>query len=91
MLHGPTGPRPALASLYPDGNVLITCAGTEMGQGLFTKVKQVRLPACGLTRFAWLLHDTKLLSRTCSCQSCLSEQCRGCMYTTKVLCLTSVC
>ncbi|KAA6423444.1 MAG: Aldehyde oxidase, partial [Trebouxia sp. A1-2] len=43
LLHGATGPRPALISLYPDGTVLVTCAGTEMGQGLFTKVKQVAL------------------------------------------------
>ncbi|KAL0029788.1 hypothetical protein WJX77_000034 [Trebouxia sp. C0004] len=41
LLHGGTGPRPALISLYPDGTVLVTCAGTEMGQGLFTKVKQI--------------------------------------------------
>ena len=41
VLHGPTGPRPCLVNLYPDGTVLVTCAGTEMGQGLFTKVKQV--------------------------------------------------
>lgn len=91
MLHGPTGPRPALASLYPDGNVLITCAGTEMGQGLFTKVKQVRLPAYVLTQSAWLLHHIKLLSQTCNCQSCLLGQCCGCVYTTKMLCLISIC
>ena len=41
LLAGGTGPRPALVSLYPDGTVLVTCAGTEMGQGLFTKAKQV--------------------------------------------------
>ena len=42
LLHGATGPRPALVNLYPDGTVLLTVAGTEMGQGLFTKAKQVR-------------------------------------------------
>ena len=35
------GPKPALVSLHPDGSVLVTAGGTEMGQGLFTKVKQV--------------------------------------------------
>lgn len=43
LLHGATGPRPALVNLYPDGTVLLTVAGTEMGQGLFTKAKQVCL------------------------------------------------
>ena len=41
MLAGATGPRPCLVNLYPDGSVLVTCSGTEMGQGLFTKAKQV--------------------------------------------------
>ena len=41
VLAGATGPRPCLVNLYPDGTVLVTCAGTEMGQGLFTKAKQV--------------------------------------------------
>jgi len=36
------GPKPALVTLYPDGSVLVTAGGTEMGQGLFTKAKQVR-------------------------------------------------
>ncbi len=40
------GPKPALVTLYPDGSVLVTAGGTEMGQGLFTKAKQVRLAFC---------------------------------------------
>ena len=35
------GGRPCLVHLHPDGSVLVTCSGTEMGQGLFTKAKQV--------------------------------------------------
>lgn len=41
VLAAGTGPRPCLVNLYPDGSVLVMCAGTEMGQGLFTKAKQV--------------------------------------------------
>ena len=37
---------PAMAAsvhVYPDGSVLVASGGLEMGQGLFTKVKQVTL------------------------------------------------
>ena len=40
---------PAMAAsvhVYPDGSVLVASGGLEMGQGLFTKVKQVRCPSC---------------------------------------------
>ena len=36
---------PAMAAsvhVYPDGSVLVASGGLEMGQGLFTKVKQVK-------------------------------------------------
>lgn len=33
----------ALVHIYNDGNVLLSHGGTEMGQGLFTKMIQVRL------------------------------------------------
>lgn len=36
-------PRPGIVSIFADGSVIVTCAGAEMGQGMFTKVKQVRL------------------------------------------------
>ncbi len=35
--------QPAAVSVYRDGSVVVACAGTEMGQGLTTKVKQVCL------------------------------------------------
>ena len=34
-------PRPAIVSIMADGSVMVTTAGMEMGQGMFTKVKQV--------------------------------------------------
>lgn len=34
-------PRPAVVSIMADGSVMVTTAGMEMGQGMFTKVKQV--------------------------------------------------
>ena len=38
----------ALVHIYKDGSVLVTHGGTEMGQGIHTKVQQVGLrpPAC---------------------------------------------
>ena len=38
-------PRPAIVSIMADGSVMVTTAGMEMGQGMFTKVKQVSLVA----------------------------------------------
>jgi hypothetical protein len=35
-------PRPAVVSIMADGSVMVTTAGMEMGQGIFTKVKQVQ-------------------------------------------------
>ncbi len=37
MVH----PRPAVVSIFADGSVMVTTAGAELGQGMFTKVKQV--------------------------------------------------
>lgn len=45
-------PRPAIVSIMADGSVMVTTAGMEMGQGMFTKVKQVSsvaTVAAGLT------------------------------------------
>lgn len=36
-------PRPAVVSIFADGSVMVTTAGAELGQGMFTKVKQARL------------------------------------------------
>jgi xanthine dehydrogenase molybdopterin-binding subunit B len=38
MVH----PRPAVVSIFADGSVMVTTAGAELGQGMFTKVKQAR-------------------------------------------------
>lgn len=35
----------ASVHVYPDGSVLVASGGLEMGQGLFTKVKQVSVAA----------------------------------------------
>lgn len=35
----------ALVHIYKDGSVLVSHGGTEMGQGIHTKVQQVPLPA----------------------------------------------
>ena len=35
--------KPAAVAIYVDGSVLVYAAGAEVGQGLTTKVKQVRL------------------------------------------------
>ena len=35
-------PRPAVVSIFADGSVMVTTAGAELGQGMFTKVKQAR-------------------------------------------------
>lgn len=41
-------PRPGVVSIFADGSVIVTCAGAEMGQGMFTKVKQARIPEWSL-------------------------------------------
>ena len=38
----------ALVQVYTDGSVLLTHAGTEMGQGLFTKTIQVASTVLGV-------------------------------------------
>ena len=42
-------PRPAIVSIMADGSVMVTTAGMEMGQGMFTKVKQVSFAASATT------------------------------------------
>ena len=42
-------PRPAVVSIMADGSVMVTTAGMEMGQGMFTKVKQVSSAASWTT------------------------------------------
>jgi len=39
----------ALVHVYTDGSVMLNHGGTEMGQGLFTKVKQITASVFGLT------------------------------------------
>ena len=39
----------ALVHVYTDGSVMLNHGGTEMGQGLFTKVKQITAAVFGLT------------------------------------------
>ena len=41
-------PAGALVQVYTDGSVLLTHAGTEMGQGLFTKTMQVASTVLGI-------------------------------------------
>ncbi|KAK9918869.1 hypothetical protein WJX75_007680 [Coccomyxa subellipsoidea] len=36
-------PRPAVVSIFADGSVMVTTAGAELGQGMFTKVTQVAI------------------------------------------------
>jgi xanthine dehydrogenase large subunit len=40
----------ALVLVYRDGSVQVNHGGTEMGQGLFTKVQQIALESLGVTR-----------------------------------------
>lgn len=39
----------ALVNIYKDGSVQVTTGGTEMGQGLFTKIRQLVADALGVT------------------------------------------
>jgi len=48
----------ALVHLYPDGTVLVTHGGTEMGQGLHTKVCQVAAQAFGISVEQVYVNDT---------------------------------
>ncbi|MEO6827307.1 MAG: xanthine dehydrogenase molybdopterin binding subunit [Microbacteriaceae bacterium] len=49
----------ALVLVYKDGSVLINHGGTEMGQGLHTKMLQVAATALGVTRSAVRLAPTR--------------------------------
>ena len=55
-------PRPAVVSIMADGSVMVTTAGMEMGQGMFTKVKQVWACLQPNWRIAWILLDSLLWS-----------------------------
>ena len=48
----------ALVHIYNDGNVLLHHGGTEMGQGLYTKMIQVR-------SFIWLAHSCHSFFNRC--------------------------
>ena len=48
----------ALVHLYTDGTVLVSHGGTEMGQGLHTKVSQVAACAFGIPLSAVFVNDT---------------------------------
>jgi len=48
----------ALVHLYQDGSVLVSHAGTEMGQGLHTKVMQVAARAFGVGMNSVYINDT---------------------------------
>lgn len=64
----------ALVHIYTDGSVLLTHGGTEMGQGLHTKMVQVPQTSNSLiyscTRFLFLLHNFQFLT------SCLVSGCQ---------------
>lgn len=52
----------ALVHVYLDGTVLVSHGGTEMGQGLHTKVCQVVANEFGID-----VHKVSCLDRCCSC------------------------
>lgn len=51
----------ALVHIYKDGSVLVTHGGTEMGQGIHTKMQQVLRPN-SLNSASQTLLDLELLS-----------------------------
>ena len=46
--------KPAAVAIYVDGSVLVYAAGAEVGQGLTTKVKQVRLDCLQYCHPCWV-------------------------------------
>ncbi|OQR93686.1 xanthine dehydrogenase [Achlya hypogyna] len=48
----------ALVHVYADGSVLVSHGGTEMGQGLHTKVMQIVAKAFGIPMDSVTIHDT---------------------------------
>ena len=54
-------PRPAIVSIMADGSVMVTTAGMEMGQGMFTKVKQVSVVATVTTRLTPVSRCTRCI------------------------------
>lgn len=65
--------------VYADGSVTLTTGGLEMGQGLFTKIKQVcALLLPSLPGLGFALGERALCRRAFPCKGCLNKCMCGC-------------